>query len=138
MPDTCYPVIDLLPEQRGIEDKGGTMRLGRYACVPVVGTKTAQAYNEDQVYERHRHRFEFNNDFRGLLEKGGLIVSGLSPDGRLVEVAEVADHPWMVGTQAHPEFLSRPCRPHPLFSDFISAVVETMREGSQDSFKKLN
>ncbi len=132
--DTCYPVIDLLPEQRQIEDKGGTMRLGRYACVPVQGTLTARAYNGRQVYERHRHRFEFNNEFRKLLEEGGLVIGGLSPDGRLVEVVEVADHPWMVGTQAHPEFMSRPYRPHPLFNDFIGAAKGVLREGTQHSF----
>ncbi len=131
VPDTCYPVIDFLPEQRQIEEKGGTMRLGRYACVPVTGTLTSKAYNGDQVFERHRHRFEFNNDFKELLEKGGLVIGGLSPDKRLVEVTEIADHPWMVGTQAHPEFLSRPYRPHPLFNDFIEASVRTLREGDQ-------
>ncbi len=134
VPDTRYPVIDLLPEQRQIKDKGGTMRLGRYACIPVTGTLTDKAYNGIQVYERHRHRFEFNNDFRKLLEKGGLIIGGLSPDGQLVEVVEVADHPWMVGTQAHPEFLSRPYRPHPLFNDFIKAAKCTLIEGTQRSF----
>ena len=133
VPDTCYPVIDLLPEQREIKDKGGTMRLGRCACVPVPGTLTARAYNGARAYERHRHRFEFNNEFKELLENGGLVIGGLSPDGRLVEVTEVADHPWMVGTQAHPEFLSRPYRPHPLFIDFIAAASGTLREGDQHS-----
>ena len=131
VPDTCHPVIDLLPEQRDVEDKGGTMRLGRCLCIPVPGTKTAQAYNGQQVWERHRHRFEFNNDYREILGKGGLVISGLSPDERLVEVVEVADHPWMVATQAHPEFLSRPYRPHPLFSDFIQAARDILREGDQ-------
>ena len=131
VPDTCYPVIDLLPEQRTVEEKGGTMRLGRYACRTISGTKSALAYEGDEVFERHRHRFEFNNDFREALEKGGLVIGGMSPDGRLVEIAEVKDHPWMVGTQAHPEFLSRPNRPHPLFYDFIGAAKEILRVGNQ-------
>lgn len=134
VPDTCYPVIDLLPEQRDVADKGGTMRLGRYACATVPGTRTARAYNGSPIYERHRHRFEFNNEFRDILEKGGLVISGLSPDGLLVEVTEVKGHPWMVGTQAHPEFRSRPYRPHPLFSDFIGAAKATLREGAQHTF----
>ena len=134
VPDTCYPVIDFLPEQREIEDKGGTMRLGRYECVPVADTLTAKAYNGARVHERHRHRYEFNNEFKDILVNGGLIVGAMSPDGKLVEVTEVAGHPWMVGTQAHPEFRSRPYRPHPLFVDFIGAVKDTLREGSQHSF----
>ncbi len=129
--DTCYPVIDLLPEQRDIEDKGGTMRLGRYACVMIPGTKTSSAYDGSTVYERHRHRFEFNNEFREMLQAGGLILSGLSPDRELVEIVEAAGHPWMVGTQAHPEFLSRPYRPHPLFCGFIEAAKDILREGDQ-------
>ncbi len=131
VPDTCYPVIDLLPEQRSIEDKGGTMRLGSYPCVLVPGTKAAAAYNETEVHERHRHRFEFNNDFKDVLEKGGLVIGGVSPDGNLVEIAEVGDHPWMLGTQAHPEFLSRPNRPHPLFYDFVKAAKGILRVGDQ-------
>ena len=129
--DTRYPVIHLLPEQRSIEAKGGTMRLGIYPCRLVPGTKAAEAYKSTLVSERHRHRFEFNNDFREALGKGGLVVSGLSPDGKLVEIVEVAGHPWMVGTQAHPEFTSRPNRPHPLFYSFIAAAKDTMREGTQ-------
>ncbi|MDY6912719.1 MAG: CTP synthase, partial [Chloroflexota bacterium] len=129
--DTCYPVIDLLPEQRTIADKGGTMRLGRYACVMIPGTKASAAYKSSQVYERHRHRFEFNNDFRKVLEKGGLVVGGLSPDGSLVEIVEIENHPWMVGTQAHPEFTSRPNRPHPLFCDFVGVAKGLLRNGDQ-------
>jgi len=129
--DTSYPVIDLLPEQREVEEKGGTMRLGLYPCDLVTGTRAAAAYNASLIYERHRHRFEFNNEFRELLTKAGLILSGISPDGRLVEVCELADHPWMVGTQFHPEFTSRPDRPHPLFRDFIGVAKETLREGDQ-------
>jgi CTP synthase len=130
-PDTRYPVIDLLPQQRAVRDKGGTMRLGLYPCTIVPGTKAAAAYNGSPIYERHRHRFEFNNDFRKILEQGGLVISGLSPDGNLVEMTEVRGHPWMVGTQAHPEFASRPNRPHPLFYGFIGVARETLREGSQ-------
>jgi len=126
--DTRYPVIDLLPEQREVEAKGGTMRLGIYPCTMVPGTKAATAYDSSEVYERHRHRFEFNNAFRSVLEKGGLVISGHSPDGNLVEVVEVRDHPWMVGTQAHPEL---PYRPHPLFDSFIAASKRMLREGDQ-------
>lgn len=129
--ETCYPVIDLLPEQRDIADKGGTMRLGRYPCVMVPGTRAAAAYDGSVVYERHRHRFEFNNEYRDLLEGGGLVISGLSPDGRLVEISEASGHRWMVGTQAHPEFRSRPNRPHPLFLGFVKAAAGVLREGDQ-------
>jgi CTP synthase len=129
--DTPYPVIDLLPEQQGVNDKGGTMRLGAYPCQLVPGTRAAAAYNASLVHERHRHRFEFNNEFREILTKGGLIASGLSPDGRLVEISELADHPWMMGTQFHPEFTSRPNRPHPLFRDFVGVAKETLRVGDQ-------
>ena len=129
--DTSYPVIDLLPEQRGITEKGGTMRLGTYPCCLVPGTKAAQAYNGEIVHERHRHRFEFNNRFRQALEEAGLIASGLSPDGKLVEIVEVKNHPWMVGCQFHPEFKSRPDSPHPLFVDLIRVAKETLVEGAQ-------
>jgi len=129
--DTSYPVIDLLPEQRGITEKGGTMRLGTYPCCLVPGTKAAQAYNGEIVHERHRHRFEFNNRFRQTLEEAGLILSGLSPDGKLVEIVEVKNHPWMVGCQFHPEFKSRPDSPHPLFVDLIRVAKETLVEGAQ-------
>lgn len=129
--DTSYPVIDLLPEQRDITEKGGTMRLGTYPCHLVPGTKAAQAYNNEIAYERHRHRFEFNNRFRQLLEEAGLILSGLSPDGKLVEIVELKNHPWMVACQFHPEFKSRPDSPHPLFVDFIRAAKETLVEGAQ-------
>ncbi|HLH21479.1 MAG TPA: CTP synthase [Chloroflexota bacterium] len=120
---TPQPVIDLLPEQRDLPDKGGTMRLGVYPCQLQPGSRAAEAYGEEFVFERHRHRFEFNNDYRERLGAAGLRFSGLSPDGRLVEVAEIADHPWMLGTQFHPEFKSRPNRPHPLFRDFMGAAV---------------
>ena len=121
---TPYPVIDLMPDQKVIADMGGTMRLGLYPCSLQPGTKAAQAYQTDIVQERHRHRFEFNNAYRPILHDAGLLYSGLSPDGRLVEIAEHANHPFMLGTQFHPEFLSRPNRPHPLFLAFLKAVRE--------------
>ncbi len=119
---TEYPVIDLMPDQRSIADMGGTMRLGLYPCKLVPGTRAANAYKKLEVQERHRHRFELNNAYRELLENGGMVFSGISPDGRLVEIGELADHPFMLGTQFHPEFLSRPNRPHPLFLAFLDAV----------------
>lgn len=120
-PDTPYPVIDLLPEQKDIEDLGGTLRLGLYPCKLIEGSKAAQAYGETVVYERHRHRYEFNNEYRQQLEEAGFIFSGTSPDGRLVEIVEIQDHPWFVACQFHPEFKSRPTRPQPLFRDFVEA-----------------
>jgi len=129
---TPHPVIDLLPEQRDVPDKGGTMRLGQYPCQLIAGTRAADAYGgANIIFERHRHRYEFNNDFRELLGVAGLTFSGLSPDGRLVEISELAGHPWMLGTQFHPEFKSRPNRPHPLFSAFIRACKVSLREGDQ-------
>jgi len=130
---SAYPVIDLLPEQRGLEQKGGTMRLGTYPCHLVEGTRAACAYGTEVVYERHRHRYEFNNHFRQPLEEAGLVPSGLSPDGRLVEITELRDHPWMLACQFHPEFKSRPDSPHPLFLGFIGAAKETLIEGAQTS-----
>ncbi|HPH94450.1 MAG TPA: CTP synthase [Anaerolineaceae bacterium] len=121
---TGNPVIDLMPEQNAITDMGGTMRLGLYPCKLQPGTIAAKAYGEDLVQERHRHRFEFNNTYRKQFEDLGMRFSGLSPDGRLVEIAELSDHPFMVGTQFHPEFLSRPNRPHPIFQAYINAVCE--------------
>ena len=129
--ETPYPVIDLLPEQRNVMDKGGSMRLGGYPCHLVKGTRAAAAYGEPVVYERHRHRLEFNNDFRETLEQAGMVYSGLSPEGKLVEIIEVRDHPWMVGTQFHPEFRSRPNRPHPLFRDLIGVAKGVLRDGDQ-------
>jgi len=120
---TQYPVIDLMPDQRAISGLGGTMRLGLYPCQLQQGTHASTAYQMDLVQERHRHRFELNNQFRDLLSKGGMIFSGISPDGILVEIAELRDHPFMLATQFHPEFLSRPNRPHPLFTAFLKAVV---------------
>ena len=129
--ETPDPVIDLMPDQRSILSKGGTMRLGIYPCHLVEGTKAASAYGTSEIVERHRHRFEFNNAYRERLQEGGLIASGLSPDGSLVEISELVDHPFMLGVQFHPEFLSRPNRPHPLFRDFIGTAKGVLREGGQ-------
>jgi len=120
---TEYPVIDLMASQRDIAEKGGTMRLGVWPCRLVAGTKAMAAYGQPVIYERHRHRYEFNNEYRELLISNGLVLSGLSPDNQLVEIVELNDHPWFVATQFHPEFKSRPDRPHPLFRDFIGATV---------------
>jgi len=128
---TSYPVIDLLAEQKSVSQKGATMRRGNYPCQLVPGTLAAQAYGTPQVDERHRHRLEFNNHYRAALSGAGLVLSGLSPDGSLVEVCELAEHPWMLGCQFHPEFGSRPARPHPLFREFINAARNTLIEGAQ-------
>jgi len=121
---TSAAVIDLMPDQRDLSNMGGTMRLGLYPCQLKQGTLVQRAYNEQLVEERHRHRFEVNNEYREELEKKGLIFSGISPDNMLVEIAEVKDHPFMVGTQFHPEFLSRPNRPHPIFTEFIKSACK--------------
>jgi CTP synthase len=126
-PETPYPVIDLMPDQKDIDEKGGTMRLGLYACKLAKGTKSAQAYGEEVIYERHRHRYEFNNEYRKQLTEAGMVLAGTSPDGRLVEIVELPDHPWFVGVQFHPELKSRPNRPHPLFREFIKASLENKR-----------
>jgi len=118
-PSTPYPVIDLLPEQKDIEDLGGTMRLGLYPCKIVPGTLAAQAYGEELVYERHRHRYEFNNEYREQIETAGLRVSGTSPDGRLVEMIELPDHPWFLAVQFHPEFTA----------PIMRAYFDVMRSG---------
>src|SRR5207302_3813114 len=120
---TSHPIIDLLPEQRDIEEKGGTMRLGVYPCKLTPQTRAADAYGEAVVYERHRHRFEFNNHYREPLSRAGVVFSGTSPNGRLVEIIELRDHPFFVGTQFHPEFRSHPGRPHPLFREFMVAAT---------------
>jgi CTP synthase len=119
---TTHPVIDLMLEQQSITDMGGTMRLGLYPCDLQPGTIAREADGIEKVDERHRHRFELNNQYRAELSAKGMVFSGLSPDGKLVEIAEIKDHPFMVGTQFHPEFLSRPERPHPLFVAFTRAV----------------
>jgi len=123
-PDTQNPVISLLEEQRGVTDKGGTMRLGHYPCRVLPGTHAARAYSSDMVVERHRHRWEFNNAYRDRLLAAGLAASGTSPDGALVEISELQDHPFMLGTQFHPELQSRPNRPHPLFREFLRAALD--------------
>jgi CTP synthase len=120
---TSHPVIDLLPEQRDVAEKGGTMRLGLYPCKLQPGTLAALAYGEPIVYERHRHRFEFNNAYREPMWEAGMVFSGTSPNDRLVEIMELKDHPWFVASQFHPEFRSRPNRPHPLFRDFVKAAA---------------
>ncbi len=127
-PDIPHPVIDLLPEQKNVVDMGGTMRLGSYPCVVKPGTKAHAAYQEELISERHRHRYEFNNEYREVLTSKGLVISGLSPDERLVEIIELAEHPWFVGCQFHPEFKSRPNRPHPLFRDFLGAAIEVKQQ----------
>lgn len=129
-PNTPHPVIDLMPEQVAVEEKGGTMRLGVYPCKVAEGTLTYKAYQDEIIYERHRHRFEFNNAYRQLLTEHGLVIGGTLPNGRLVEIIEIKDHPWFVGTQFHPEFKSRPTNPHPLFRDFVKAAL-TYKEAKQ-------
>ena len=134
---TSYPVIDLLPEQGNVDGKGGTMRLGNYPCKLLKNSLAGRAYGESLIHERHRHRYEFNNRFHTQLQEAGMICSGLSPDGELVEVCELADHPWMLSCQFHPEFCSRPNRPHPLFRDCIGAATDILREGAQPSLPFL-
>ena len=127
---TEYPVIDLMHTQRDVSEKGGTMRLGVWPCRLLPGSRAFEAYGQPVIYERHRHRYEFNNEYRELLVSNGLVLSGLSPDNLLVEIVELEDHPWFVGTQFHPEFKSRPDRPHPLFRNFIGAAM-ARRAGTQ-------
>ena len=120
-----HKVIDLMPDQVDVDNKGGTLRLGSYPCVNVEGTKAYQVYGTKEVAERHRHRYEFNNDYRDILTEKGLVISGTSPDGRLVESIEIKDHPFFVGVQAHPELKSRPTHAHPLFRGLVEAVINT-------------
>ena len=117
-------MIALLPDQNGVEDIGGTLRLGSYPCVLDKNSKAYALYNEETIHERHRHRYEVNNDYRSVLTEYGMMLSGISPDGRIVEMCELPEHPFFVATQAHPELKSRPNRPHPLFKGFIKAAVE--------------
>ncbi|MBL0220634.1 MAG: CTP synthase [Myxococcales bacterium] len=126
-PATPHPVVDLMPDQRGVTDKGATMRLGAYPCTLKAGTRSAEAYGATEISERHRHRWEINNNYRDALERHGMVLSGLSPDGRLVEMIELPQHPYFVACQFHPEFKSRPSAPHPLFSRFIKAALERKR-----------
>ena len=123
-PATTHPVIHLMPDQNGVEDIGGTLRLGSYPCVLAEGTKARELYGKETISERHRHRYEVNNYYRDDLEKHGMKLSGLSPDNRIVEMMEIPSHPWYVATQAHPEFKSRPNHPHPLFKGFIGAAIK--------------
>jgi CTP synthase len=130
-PSTRHPVIDLMVDQRDVTDLGGTMRLGAYYAVLTPGSRVAEAYGEPVVSERHRHRYEFNSAYRRRFEQAGLVCSGTSPDHRLVEFIELSDHPFWVATQAHPEFKSRPDRPHPLFRELIAAALQRRRLGDQ-------
>jgi CTP synthase len=123
-PTTPHPVVDFMPDQRGITDKGGTMRLGAYPCVLKTGSRAAEAYGTAEISERHRHRYEVNNNYRDALERNGMVLSGLSPDGRLVEMIELPQHPYFVACQFHPEFKSRPWAPHPLFARFVKAACD--------------
>ena len=123
-PNTTHPVIHLMPDQEGIDDIGGTLRLGSYPCVLDKTSKAYELYGEELIHERHRHRYEVNNDYRKVLTENGMMLSGISPDGRIVEMIELKNHPWFVATQAHPELKSRPNRPHPLFRGFITAALE--------------
>jgi CTP synthase len=127
---TANPVIDFMPDQRDLEDKGGTMRLGIYPARLVEGSRARAVYGQEVVYERHRHRFEVNNRYRAALEGAGMVLSGMSPDGRLVEIVELRDHPWFVASQFHPEFKSRPERPHPLFHGFVATAL-ALRDGTE-------
>ena len=133
-PNAANPVIAFMPGQEEVHSTGGTMRLGNYPCVLKEGTRVREAYDKEFVDERHRHRYEFNNEYRIQLEEAGLIASGTSPDGTLVEVTEIYGHPFMIGSQFHPEFGSRPERPHPLFREFVRVARNTLREGSQHDF----
>ena len=136
---TAHPVIDLMPDQQGITDKGGTMRLGAYPCyITTHDTRAYQAYGAEDISERHRHRYEFNNDFRSLLTEKGLVLSGLSPDGKLVEMVELPDHPWFLAVQFHPEFKSRPNRAHPLFRDFVAAAKDYSGGGARKEMNSPN
>lgn len=138
--ETCaHPVISLMPDQAHVTEKGGTMRLGRYPCVLSESSRSRALYGASEISERHRHRFEFNNEYRAAMEKAGMMLAGLSPDGRLVEIIELPEHPWFVGSQFHPEFKSRPDRPHPLFWGFVQAALEKResREDDLPSTKKV-
>ncbi len=132
-PETPYPVISLLDEQLDVKNKGGTMRLGAYPARIAPNTLAARSYGTDMVMERHRHRWEFNNFYRGKLEATGLLVSGASPDGSLVEIMELANHPFMIGSQFHPELQSRPNRPHPFFREFVAASLAYSRTQVADA-----
>lgn len=123
-PETPYPVIDILPEQKEVTDMGGTMRLGQYPCTLNPESKSYELYGASMIYERHRHRYEVNNDYRNDLLSGGMIFAGTSPDNHIVEMVEIPKHPWFVACQFHPEFKSRPNKPHPLFRGFVTAAAK--------------
>ena len=135
-PKTNYPVISLLEEQKKVVNLGGTMRLGAYPCTLLKGSKASEAYNKQNISERHRHRFEFNNEYREVLQKKGMIFSGTSPDKSLVEIVELKDHPWFLACQFHPEFKSRPVAPHPLFKDFIKASIKNQNKSNKSEKKE--
>jgi CTP synthase len=134
-PGTPHPVIHLLPEQQDVVDLGGTMRLGVYPCRIAPDTLADRLYGEQVVYERHRHRFEFNNAYRSLFLEAGYVVSGTSPDGRLVELIELKGHPFFTACQYHPEFLSRPGRPHPLFRGLIEAAQQRLPDSPAQAIR---
>jgi CTP synthase len=136
-PQTSAPVIDLMNTQRNVSNKGGTMRLGNWVCCLTPGTRAYQAYGEAIVFERHRHRYEFNNEYRKRMEANGMLLSGRSADNSLIEVIELTDHPWFVASQFHPEFKSRPTRPHPLFRDFVGACLQQTQPGQDQAYETL-
>ena len=127
-PDTTHPVIHIMEDQIGVEDIGGTLRLGAYPCVLKEDSLAYRLYGKKEISERHRHRYEVNNDYREVLEEHGMSLCGLSPDNRIVEMIEIPSHPWFIATQAHPELKSRPNRPHPLFKGFVEAALEKKNE----------
>ncbi len=127
-PESSHPVIDLMPDQKDIDEKGGTMRLGLYPCKLSKDSFSSRAYDEELIYERHRHRYEYNNEYRNQLSQAGLAITGTSPDGRLVEIVEIKEHPWFVGVQFHPELKSRPNRPHALFREFVKASISNKKK----------
>jgi CTP synthase len=127
-PNTTHPVIALMPDQNGVEDIGGTLRLGSYPCILDKSSRAYEVYGQEEIEERHRHRYEVNNDFRAALTEKGMRLCGTSPDGRIVEMIELPDHPWFIATQAHPELKSRPNRPHPLFKGFVEAAISYRSE----------
>ena len=125
-PNSFHQVIHIMPNQHDVTDLGGTLRLGSYPCVLAKDSKSYQLYGTEYIHERHRHRYEVNNDYRQALTDNGMELVGLSPDGHIVEMIEIPKHPWFIGTQAHPEFKSRPNKPHPLFKGFVAAALEHM------------
>ncbi len=134
-PDTTHPVINILPDQKGVTDLGGTLRLGAYPCVLDESSKAYKLYGQKMISERHRHRYEVNNDYRSELVENGMNLCGLSPDGRIVEMIELRDHPWFIATQAHPEFKSRPNKPHPLFLGFVGAALDNSKKNESADTK---